>query len=77
MLQPAPHSCSAPRPRSRARPLALPPSTRRRAARVRRRSLASYAALRRALGTLLALPPESPEDAERAVAAIMQRVRAG
>jgi hypothetical protein len=44
---------------------------------VRRRSLASYAALRRALGTLLALPPESPEDAERAVAAIMQRVRAG
>jgi hypothetical protein len=57
--------------------LALPPSVRRRGARARRRQLASYSTLRRALRTLLALPPESPEDAERAVEAIMRRVRAG
>ncbi|MGZ8411726.1 MAG: hypothetical protein ACXW61_02720 [Gemmatirosa sp.] len=50
--------------------LALPPSLRR-----RRRARRPYVALRSALRALLALPPESAREAERAVARIMRRVR--
>ncbi|GLC24744.1 hypothetical protein [Roseisolibacter agri] len=69
-----------PAPRPRLRTLALPPSLRR-PARARRSSprgwcLPSHAVLRAALRTLLALPPESARDADRAVALIMRRVRA-
>jgi hypothetical protein len=70
MLQPAHCTRAIHGPRSRARTLALPPSLRRRP-RVR----CSYAVLRTTLRTLLALPPESARDAERAVALIMRRVR--
>lgn len=78
MPQPAhrPRS-AAPRPTSRPRTLALPPSLRRHARGRRRRPGApSHAVLRAALRALLALPPESPRDADRAVALIMRRVRA-
>ena len=68
-------------PRRPFRALALPPSLRRRARASRgRRALApgvSHAVLRAALRALLALPPESAGDADRAVARIMHHVRAG
>jgi hypothetical protein len=68
MRQPASHP--------RLRTLALPPSLRRLARARRGWRLPSHAVLRAALRALLALPPESARDADRAVALIMRRVRA-